>query len=102
MADDDEEPRCKVSYLDVAEGAEEETNWIKRAGKARVIYPNGHSFEGRISAVTQTLLFCYRLPPYKFRNWSRLLRLIKELRSTSSFIMLFCFESHSIVMSRHL
>lgn len=46
MADDDEEPRCKVSYLDCAEGAEEEAVWIKRAGRAKVIYPNGHSFEG--------------------------------------------------------
>jgi hypothetical protein len=56
MADDDEEPRCKVSYLDVAEGAEEETNWIKRAGKARVVYPNGHSFEGKRGAAIQTLM----------------------------------------------
>lgn len=44
----DEEPQCKVEYLDVPEGAEpEETNWIKRAGKCRVTYPNGHVFEGR-------------------------------------------------------
>ena len=43
MADDDE-PRCKVEYLDVAEP--EETNWIRRAGKCKVTYPNGHVFEG--------------------------------------------------------
>lgn len=47
ITDDDEEPRCKVAYLDLDEGAEENTNWIKRAGKAKVIYPNGHSFEGK-------------------------------------------------------
>jgi hypothetical protein len=46
MADEDT-PQCKVEYLDVAAGAEpEETNWIKRAGNARVTYPNGCTFEG--------------------------------------------------------
>lgn len=44
MADD--EPQCKVEYIDLPEGATEETNWIKRAGKCRVVYPNGHTFEG--------------------------------------------------------
>ena len=43
MADEDA-PQCKVVYIDGAE--EEETNWIKRAGKARVTYPNGCTFEG--------------------------------------------------------
>jgi len=44
---DEEEPQCKVEYLDLPEGAEpEETNWIRRAGKAKVTYPNGHVFEG--------------------------------------------------------
>jgi radial spoke head protein 1 len=43
----DEEPQCKVEYLDLAEGADpEETNWIRRAGKARVTYVNGCIFEG--------------------------------------------------------
>jgi hypothetical protein len=41
----DEEPQCKVEYLDLAEGTEE-TNWIKRAGKCRVTYPNNEVFEG--------------------------------------------------------
>jgi hypothetical protein len=44
---DEEEPQCKVEYLDIAEGGEpEETNWIRRAGRCRVTYPNGHIFEG--------------------------------------------------------
>lgn len=44
---DEEEVHCKVEYLDLPEGAEpEETNWIRRAGKCRVTYPNGHIFEG--------------------------------------------------------
>ena len=43
MADEDA-PQCKVVYIDGAE--EEETNWIKRAGKCRVTYPNGCTFEG--------------------------------------------------------
>ena len=48
---DEEEPQCKVEYLDIAEGAEpEETNWIRRAGKCRVTYPNGHVFEGTFDA----------------------------------------------------
>ena len=47
MADEEEEPRCKVTYIDLPEGATEETNWIKRAGKCQVVYPNGgHTFEG--------------------------------------------------------
>jgi hypothetical protein len=47
---DEEEPQCKVEYLDIAEGGEpEETNWIRRAGKCRVTYPNGHIFEGTVS-----------------------------------------------------
>lgn len=45
--DDSEEVFCKVEYLDTAEGQEpEETNWIKRAGRCRVTYPNGDIFEG--------------------------------------------------------
>ncbi len=42
----DEEPQCKVEYLDLPDGGAEETNWIKRAGKAKVTYPNGEIFEG--------------------------------------------------------
>ena len=42
MADD--EPQCQVVYLDTEEP--EETNWIKRAGKAKVTYVNGCTFEG--------------------------------------------------------
>ena len=43
----DEEPQCKVEYLDLAEGADpEETNWIKRGGKCKVTYVNGCIFEG--------------------------------------------------------
>lgn len=48
MADDDETPQCKVEYIDLAEP--EETNWIKRAGKCRVTYPNGCTFEGTYDA----------------------------------------------------
>jgi hypothetical protein len=39
----DEEAQCKVEYLDEPV---EETNWIKRAGRCRVTYTNGHTFEG--------------------------------------------------------
>ena len=42
MADD--APQCKVEYLDV--DPPEETNWIKRGGRARVTYPNNCVFEG--------------------------------------------------------
>ena len=43
-------PQCKVEYLDIPEGSEEpaETNWIKRAGKCKVTYPNGCIFEGML------------------------------------------------------
>jgi hypothetical protein len=44
---DDEEAGCKVEYLDTADGTPEETNWIMRAGRARVTYPNGCTFEGK-------------------------------------------------------
>ena len=40
----DEENLCKVEYLDT--DPPEETNWIKRAGKCKVTYPNGATFEG--------------------------------------------------------
>lgn len=45
---DEETPQCKVEYLDIPEGSEEpaETNWIKRAGRCKVTYPNGCVFEG--------------------------------------------------------
>ena len=43
---DEEGPQCKIEYLDNPEGPEE-TNWIKRAGKAKVTYPNGCTFEGK-------------------------------------------------------
>lgn len=44
----DEEPQCKVEYLDV--DPPEETNWIKRAGKCKVTYTNNHIFEGTYDA----------------------------------------------------
>ena len=43
---DEEEVHCKVEYIDLPDEQVEETNWIKRAGKCRVTYPNGHTFEG--------------------------------------------------------
>jgi hypothetical protein len=43
MADEDA-PQCKVTYTDKEEP--EETNWIRRAGTAEVVYPNGHTFKG--------------------------------------------------------
>jgi len=47
----DEEPQVKVEYLDIPEGGDpEETNWIKRAGTARVTYVNGCIFEGTFDA----------------------------------------------------
>ena len=49
MADDDEELRCKVTYIDLSGGIDEETCWIKKAGKVRVVYPNGHTFEGEFA-----------------------------------------------------
>lgn len=45
---DEEGPQCKVVYTDV--DPEEETNWIKRAGKARVTYVNGDTFAGTFDA----------------------------------------------------
>jgi len=48
MADD--EPMCKVEYLDSADGTPEETNWIKRAGYAKVTYTNGCVFTGTFDA----------------------------------------------------
>ena len=59
MADDDEELRCKVTYIDLSGGIDEETCWIKKAGKVRVVYPNGHTFEGNLThkvAFSHTLL----------------------------------------------
>jgi hypothetical protein len=50
MAEEDG-PVFKVEYLDLPEGAEpEEANWIKRAGRAKVTYPNGSTFEGTFDA----------------------------------------------------
>ena len=62
---DEEEPQCKVEYLDLPEGAEpEETNWIRRAGKAKVTYPNGHIFEGTAeSEFSEKYLFSIILFP---------------------------------------
>lgn len=42
----DEEAQTKVEYLDTPDGTPEETNWIKRAGRCKVTYPSGHTFEG--------------------------------------------------------
>jgi hypothetical protein len=39
-----------VEYNDLADGSTEETNWIKRAGRAKVTYVNGHVFEGTFDA----------------------------------------------------
>mmetsp|Transcript_15842 Transcript_15842/g.23850 ORF Transcript_15842/g.23850 Transcript_15842/m.23850 type:complete len:231 (-) Transcript_15842:87-779(-) len=47
---DDEESGCKVEYIDTPDGTPEETNWIMRAGRARVTYPNGCTFEGTFDA----------------------------------------------------
>lgn len=47
---DEEVPQCKVEYLDLPEGATEETNWIKRAGRCKVTYPNGEIFDGTFDA----------------------------------------------------
>ena len=44
---DEEDAGCKVVYMDLADGNNEETNWIKRAGKAMVTYPNGCTFTGK-------------------------------------------------------
>ncbi len=49
MADGDE-ALCKVEYLDTPDGVPEETNWIKRAGRCKVTYPNGAIFEGTFDA----------------------------------------------------
>jgi len=46
----DDEPTCKVEYLDTLDGAPEETNWIRRGGKAKVVYTNGHEFTGTFDA----------------------------------------------------
>ena len=47
MADEEEEgPFCSVVYTDLPEGETEETNWIKRAGRATVTYVNGCTFTG--------------------------------------------------------
>lgn len=40
---DEEGPQCKVEYVDENP---EETNWIKRSGRAKVTYLNGCTFEG--------------------------------------------------------
>ncbi|CAM9296018.1 unnamed protein product, partial [Laminaria digitata] len=43
----DEEEEYKAEYLDTAEDAEPEVaNWLPRAGKAKVIYAGGSTFEG--------------------------------------------------------
>ena len=41
----DDEPQCKIEYID---GLEETTeyNWVKRPGKAKITYINGSTFEG--------------------------------------------------------
>lgn len=45
MSDEDEvKLECKVEYTDSEEP--EESNWIKRAGKAKVTYPNQDIFDG--------------------------------------------------------
>jgi hypothetical protein len=53
---DEEAPQCKVEYLDLPEGATEETNWIKRAGKCKVTYPTGDTFEGKQSCFDVCIL----------------------------------------------
>lgn len=50
----DEVPLCKVEYTDV--DPIEETNWIKRAGNAKVTYPNNHIFEGMFKSAYFNLL----------------------------------------------
>ena len=53
MADEEEEegPFCSVVYTDLPEGETEETNWIKRAGRATVTYVNGCTFTGWLREV---------------------------------------------------
>jgi hypothetical protein len=46
---DEEEVAHKVQYLDVPEGEEPlETNWIVRAGRALVMYPDASTYEGEV------------------------------------------------------
>lgn len=47
MGDDGEMAEFTIEYLD---GEMEVTNWLKRPGKAKVIYPNGDVFEGTFNA----------------------------------------------------
>lgn len=56
---DEEEAQCRVEYTDLPDGATEETNWIKRAGKAKVTYVNGHVFEGLCVTVVVSCLACF-------------------------------------------
>lgn len=51
----DEEAEYKVKYIDVEEDAEEATefNWVSRAGKALVTYPNGCTYEGEFNSEKQ-------------------------------------------------
>ncbi|RYG63238.1 hypothetical protein EON64_16335 [archaeon] len=53
---DEEGPQHRVEYLDVPEGGEEVTNWIKRAGKCKITYPNGESFEGNKITATSEII----------------------------------------------
>ena len=55
---EDEQPQCQVEYLDVPEGEEPQIHtWIARAGRARVTYPDGNTFEGAIARECPQFLF---------------------------------------------
>ena len=48
MGDDEENPYT-VEYLDEPDAGPVEPAWIKRAGKAKVVYSNGNTYEGQFS-----------------------------------------------------
>ncbi len=51
MADEESEPQYQVLYID--QPNEEVTGWIKRAGRARVSYVDGSTYEGDFNAAQQ-------------------------------------------------
>jgi hypothetical protein len=54
---DEDESNYKVEYLDGAEGQDPEVfNWVARAGKARVTYADGSTFEGACDCCSNTVL----------------------------------------------
>ena len=45
MGEEEESGAYRIEYLDGEEG--ESYNWVKRAGKARITYADGSTFEGK-------------------------------------------------------